>query len=94
MKSSLLSKEELNALIKKLPKWEINAKSLNRSWQFKDFVTAFSFMTRVALVAESMNHHPEFRNVYGLVEIELSTHDLGGLSQLDVQLAQLINKLN
>ena len=93
MKASLLSAERANALKGELPEWEIGKDKLCRQWKFKDFSEAFAFMTRVAMLAESMNHHPEWSNVYGTVSITLSTHDLGGLTELDVQLATAINKL-
>lgn len=66
---------------------------LHRDFIFQDFSEAFAFMTRVALCAEHQNHHPEWRNVYSRVSIELTTHDCGGLSAKDIQLAQSINRL-
>lgn len=60
---------------------------------FRDFNEAFGWMTRVALLAEAMNHHPEWRNVYRTVEVTLATHDAGGLSELDVKLARAIDAL-
>ena len=62
--------------------------AVTKSFKFSDFVSAFTFMTRVALVAEKMNHHPEWFNVYNRVEVTLSTHDCGGISNLDVELAK------
>jgi len=64
-----------------------------RSLRFTDFNAAFGFMTRVALMAEKLDHHPEWRNVYNRVEIVLTTHDAGGLSQRDVTLARFIDSL-
>jgi len=64
-----------------------------RSLRFTDFNAAFGFMTRVALMAEKLDHHPEWRNVYNRVEIVLTTHDAGGLSQRDVALARFIDSL-
>ena len=58
---------------------------------FRDFIEAFGWMTRVALVAERMDHHPEWPNVYSTVEVTLSTHDAGGVTELDVALAQLMD---
>ena len=66
---------------------------LRREWKFDNFVEAFGFMTRVAILAESMNHHPDWENVYSRVTILLTTHDEGGLTQRDVQLAIAINQL-
>ena len=93
MKNSLLTKESLALLKEELPEWEIMDKRIKREWRFKNFLEAFGFITRVALLAESMNHHPEWSNVYSLVSIELTTHDLGGLSELDVKLAKSIDEI-
>ena len=74
--------------------WSLEeGKALVRTLQFKDFNEAFGFMTRAALVAEKMDHHPEWFNVYKTVEVTLSTHDAGGVTELDVNLAQAMNKL-
>lgn len=62
-----------------------------RTFRFRDFAEAFAFMTRVALAAEKLNHHPEWSNVYNRVEITLSTHDAGGLTERDIRLAHLID---
>jgi len=70
----------------------VNGK-LRRDLRFANFVEAFGFMSRVALLAEAMGHHPEWSNVWNRVVIELTTHDTGGLSNLDVQLAQRIDAL-
>lgn len=69
------------------PPWVIDHDKLNKTFQFADFVTAFGFMTRVALIAERMNHHPEWFNVYRTVKVELTTHDAGGITALDFELA-------
>jgi len=67
--------------------------AIAKKFVFKDFNEAFGFMARVALVAEKMDHHPEWSNVYKTVEVVLSTHDAGGLTEKDVALAKAINKL-
>ena len=67
--------------------------AIERSFQFRDFNPGVGFMNRVALLAESQNHHPEWSNVWNRVRIELSTHDAGGLTGNDVKLAQAINAL-
>lgn len=74
--------------------WQEANNALQRSFTFKDFSEAFAFMTRVALIAESMNHHPEWTNVYNKVEIRLSTHDAGNIvTEKDRKLAAAIDKL-
>ena len=75
------------------PAWTLRADKLHRELSFPDFVQAFGFMARVALVAERMNHHPEWSNVYNRVVIDLTTHDAGGISGLDFQLASHIEAL-
>jgi 4a-hydroxytetrahydrobiopterin dehydratase len=79
----------------KLTQWsEVSGRdAITRKFIFKDFNQAFGFMTRAALVAEKMDHHPEWFNVYKTVEVTLSTHDAGGLTELDIKLAEAMNKL-
>jgi len=67
--------------------------AIEKTYQFADFVAAFGFMTRAALVAEKMNHHPEWFNVYKTVKVTLTTHDVGGLSDLDLKLARAMDGL-
>jgi len=78
-----------------LPGWrDVEGRdAIARTFTFKDFNAAFGFMTRVALVAEKMNHHPEWFNVYRTVEVVLTTHDAGGLSELDIRLARKMDAL-
>lgn len=76
-----------------LPKWEIKNGKLRREFTFGDFVAAFSFMTKVALHAEKMNHHPEWFNVYNRVTVDLMTHDAGGITSSDVELAKFIESI-
>ena len=66
---------------------------MNRSFEFNSFVDAFGFMTKVAMEAEKINHHPEWFNVYSRLKIELVTHDIGGISNYDIKLASIISKL-
>lgn len=92
-----LSDDERKAALAKLAGWEYGAKrdAISRSFKFSDFTEAFAFMTRVALHAEKADHHPEWFNVYNRVDIVLTTHDAGengGLSQRDVDLAQIIER--
>lgn len=74
--------------------WKEENNSLSKSFEFKNFIEAFSFMTKVAMIAEKMNHHPEWRNVYNKVDIVLTTHDEGNsVTEKDRLLAEAINKL-
>jgi 4a-hydroxytetrahydrobiopterin dehydratase len=88
-----LSASEREALAAQLPAWTLDGEHLRRSFKFGDFVAAFGFMSRVALLAERADHHPEWSNVYNKVEIALTTHDAGGLSARDGKLASEIDLL-
>ncbi len=90
-----LSEEECNSWLRALPEWALSreGKAIERSFKFADFSEAFAFMTRVALIAETRDHHPEWFNVYNRVEITLTTHDAGGLSLRDVKMARKIDAL-
>ena len=85
-----LDDPEIRAALETLPGWTLREGKLCREFQFPDFREAFQFMTRVAEIAEEMNHHPDWRNSYNRVDIELITHDLDALSPLDVELARRI----
>lgn len=91
--AALLSAPEREQLGAKLNHWQVMDDRLKRQCQFNDFSEAFAFMTRVALLAETMQHHPNWSNVYNRVKIELTTHDLGGLSDLDAAMAHAIDAL-
>jgi 4a-hydroxytetrahydrobiopterin dehydratase len=82
-----LSDAEIQARLGKLSGWTVNNGKLHRELQFADFVQAFGFMTRCALLAEKRDHHPEWFNVYNKVVIDLTTHDAGGISAKDFELA-------
>jgi len=88
-----LSEHEVAQGLSSLHGWSVSKGKLHREFQFKDFVQAFGFMCSVALIAESMNHHPEWSNVYNRVVIDLSTHDIGGLSNLDLEFAGRVQGL-
>ena len=88
-----LNEVEIEARLPNLPGWSIVDGKLHREFQFKDFVSAFAFMTGVALVAEAKNHHPEWFNVYNKVVLDLTTHDVQGISALDFELAEAANAL-
>jgi 4a-hydroxytetrahydrobiopterin dehydratase len=89
-----LTDAEIAEHMKALPSWELGVGRIGRSFRFRDFVEAFGWMTQVALLAEKMNHHPEWRNVWATVEVELSTHDAGGLTALDMKLAAKMDELS
>ena len=93
MKPYLLKNGELKELIARIPGWEINSNYIKREFDFNNFIEAFSFMTKIALICEKYNHHPNWENVYSKVIIKLSTHDLGGISNLDETLASEINTI-
>jgi len=84
---------ELDRAVAALPGWSLAGGKLHREFRFPDFVRAFSFMSAVALVAEKRDHHPEWKNVYGKVVVDLTTHDAGGITQSDVDFAQTMNEL-
>jgi 4a-hydroxytetrahydrobiopterin dehydratase len=90
-----LSDTERDALSHTLPEWALEAgrDAIRRSFRFEDFVEAFGFMAKVALLAERADHHPEWANVYNRVDILLTTHDADGLSARDVALAKAIDRL-
>ena len=87
-----LTASDLASLPVTLPNWQLVAGKLHRDLVFADFVEAFGFMTKVALVAEAMDHHPQWSNVWNRVSIDLITHDTGCLSNLDVELARRIDE--
>lgn len=93
MKTPKLSDGEVEALLKKVPQWRLLGGCLHREFQFKDFVRAFGFMSSVALLAEKRDHHPDWSNAYGKVVIDLTSHDVGGLSQRDFDLAAAIDAI-
>jgi 4a-hydroxytetrahydrobiopterin dehydratase len=89
----VLSESARDSALASLPHWEYDAQArgVRRTMRFADFAEAFGFMTRVAILAEKADHHPEWFNVYNRVEIMLTTHDAGGLSQRDIDLAAAID---
>ena len=89
-----LTDAEINAQLEGIPGWTVENEKLHKEFQFDSFVEAFGFMASVALIAESMNHHPEWFNVYNRVTVDLATHDAGGISALDFELAKKIDGLS
>jgi 4a-hydroxytetrahydrobiopterin dehydratase len=88
-----LPQGEITDALKKLKGWSVRKGKLHREFTFGDFIGAFGFMTRAALIAEGMNHHPEWSNVYNKVVVDLSTHSEGGITGLDVDLARKLQKI-
>ena len=88
-----LTDGEIAAALHGLSGWSVEGGKLHREFRFGDFSEAFGFMTRAALAAESMNHHPEWFNVWSRVVVDLQTHDAGGLTQLDFELARRMNAI-
>lgn len=88
-----LSQEEIAASVKALNGWTIENGKLHKEFTFNNFIEAFGFMSRVALIAEGMNHHPEWFNVWNRVVIDLTTHDASGISILDFEFARKVEEL-
>jgi len=88
-----LTEKEVEARLANLRGWSVANGKLHKEFKFKDFKQAFGFMASVALVAESMDHHPDWSNVYNRVTIDLVTHDLGGISTYDIEFASRVDKL-
>ena len=88
-----LEDNDINARLAQLANWELKDGKLHAEFKLANFVEAFAFMTRIALIAERMNHHPEWFNVYSTVRIDLTTHEAGGISDYDFELAEAIDKL-
>jgi 4a-hydroxytetrahydrobiopterin dehydratase len=88
-----LDTDEVTRRLAQLPGWTLVAGKLHREYRFADFVEAFGVMASVALVAERMNHHPEWFNVWNTVRIDLTTHDAGGITAKDFELAEAMERL-
>jgi 4a-hydroxytetrahydrobiopterin dehydratase len=93
MSPAPLSEAALAKALARLPEWRVVEGKLHRELRFPDFVRAFGFMSSVALAAEARNHHPEWSNVYDRVVVDLTTHDAGGITETDVELARTLNEL-
>ena len=85
--------EDLEKEIKNLAGWKKVENKLNKNFKFKDFIEAFSFVTKIALISEKMNHHPDITISYNSVHIDLTTHDINGISKNDIILARKIEEL-
>jgi 4a-hydroxytetrahydrobiopterin dehydratase len=90
---SKMSDAEIAAALSNLAGWEHRGGKLHREFRFADFSQAFAFMTRAALAAEKLDHHPDWSNVWNRVTVDLNTHDAGGLTKLDFELARRMNEI-
>ncbi len=88
-----LTDDQVREELKGLPGWSLENGKLHKEFVFKDFMQAFGFMTRAALYAEKMDHHPEWFNVYNKIRVDLTTHDAGGITTKDVALAKAFESL-
>jgi 4a-hydroxytetrahydrobiopterin dehydratase len=88
-----LSESQVREGLQELRQWSVAGGKLHREYRFGSFVEAFGFMASAALIAESMNHHPEWSNVYQTVKIDLTTHDAGGITGNDLEMARRFEKL-
>jgi 4a-hydroxytetrahydrobiopterin dehydratase len=89
----VLTAEELAAAVAQLPAWKVQAAKLHRKYKFPDFAHAMGFMATAAPMIEKMNHHPEWSNVYDSVTVDLTTHDAGGITRKDAELAAALEKI-
>ncbi|RMH21264.1 MAG: 4a-hydroxytetrahydrobiopterin dehydratase [Acidobacteria bacterium] len=94
MATTRLDEDEVERRLAELDGWRLAGGKLRRDFRFADFSQAFAFMTRVALLAEKLDHHPEWTNVYNRLSIRLTTHDAGGISDRDFELARRIDRLS
>ena len=90
---SLIEKNQLDNFSQNNPSWIIDNKTIKKEFKFDNFIDAFAFMTKVALLSEKIDHHPNWQNTYNKVIIELTTHDKGGITTNDIKLAESIDKL-
>ncbi len=93
MTLTALSSEQIQSELQNLSGWSLVDGKLHKEFQFEDFIQAFGFMTRAAIHAEKMNHHPEWFNVYNKLKVDLMTHDAGGITENDIKLAKILNSL-
>ena len=91
--ASLIEQTQLDFFIEKNPSWIIDSKMIKKEFKFNNFIDAFGFMSKVALLSEKMDHHPDWQNTYNKVKINLTTHDKGGITTNDIKLAESIDKL-
>jgi len=88
-----LDEQEVTAALERLPKWSLQNEKLHREYKFSDFAHAFGFMATAAVLIEKRNHHPEWSNVYNRVTVDLTTHDAGGITSNDIELADVLEQI-
>jgi 4a-hydroxytetrahydrobiopterin dehydratase len=93
MRPQPLTENERSRQLSSLTEWKYADKSIRRQFKFPSFAAAFAFMTRAAFEAEKLNHHPDWTNVYNRVDVSLSTHDAGDVTELDLKLAAFMDKI-
>ncbi|SRR6266540_826226 len=93
MEATKLSEPEIAAVLAKLPSWSLQNGKLHREYKFKNFLSAFSFMSSTAFIIHELVHHPEWFNLDTLVRVDLNTHDVGGISSLDAKLAYAMEEM-
>ena len=86
-----LDSDEIELGLSKISNWKLDNDRIRKTFEFKNFGDAFAFMTRMAIEIERMNHHPEWFNVYNKINVELTTHDVGGISNFDFKLAKIMD---
>lgn len=92
-RNEVLAEPQLAQAVADIPRWEFKGDRLCRSFEFDSFTQAFGFMTQVALIAERLFHHPEWSNVYNRVDIEVTNHDAGGVTELDIEFCRRVSAL-
>jgi len=92
-KRERLSDDEIIVALRELAGWKRDGAALRKQFTFANFRAAFGFMAQVALIAESLDHHPEWSNVYNRVDVAITTHDRGGITSLDVEFARRVNSI-
>ena len=92
-RKALLADAQLAQAMGDIPHWDLREDRFSRSFEFSDFVHAFGFMSQVALIAEKLDHHPEWSNVWNKVEIEITNHDAGGVTELDLEFCRRVDAL-
>ena len=91
---SLIEKNQIDSFIEKNPSWIIENKTIKKEFKFENFIEAFAFMSKVALLAEKVDHHPDWQNTYNKVKINLTTHDKGGITTNDIKLAEYLSLIH